>query len=72
ELNSIYKKYPNAKYYWVQEEPLNMGAASYLIMNLKVFKFGIISRKSAASVATGFAKIHFQEQQDILNTAIKI
>ena len=72
ELNAIFKKYTNAKYYWVQEEPLNMGAASYLIMNLKVFKFGIISRKSAASVATGFAKIHFQEQQDILNTAIKI
>ena len=71
-LNLILKKYFNAKFYWVQEEPLNMGAAAYLIMNLKIIKFGIISRNAAASIATGFNKKHSQEQQQIINTSFKI
>ena len=71
-LTLILKKYFNAKFYWVQEEPLNMGAAAYLIMNLKIIKFGIISRNAAASIATGFNKKHLQEQQQIINTSFKI
>ena len=35
QLEELYKKYSKATWFWVQEEPLNMGAASFLQMNLK-------------------------------------
>ena len=34
QMEELYKKYSKAIWYWVQEEPLNMGAASFLRMNL--------------------------------------
>ena len=35
QLEALYGKYNRATWFWVQEEPLNMGAASFLQMNLK-------------------------------------
>jgi 2-oxoglutarate dehydrogenase E1 component len=35
QLDELYRKYYKAIWFWVQEEPLNMGAASFLQMNLK-------------------------------------
>ncbi|MFV0605508.1 MAG: 2-oxoglutarate dehydrogenase E1 component [Niabella sp.] len=72
QLEALYAKYKNAVWYWVQEEPLNMGAASFLQMNLKNINYGIISRKTSASTATGFAKVHKAEQEEIVNTAFSI
>lgn len=72
QLDSLYSKYKNAVWYWVQEEPLNMGAASFLQMNLKNINYGIISRKASASTATGFTKVHKAEQEEIINTAFSI
>lgn len=72
QLEALYKKYDKAIWYWVQEEPLNMGAASYLRMNLDYLNFTIISRKASAASATGFAKIHAQEQEAILEKAFSI
>ena len=34
QLEELYNKYNKATWFWVQEEPLNMGAASFLQMNL--------------------------------------
>ena len=72
QLENLYKKYNKAIWYWVQEEPLNMGAASFLRMNLKTINYGIIGRQQSASTATGYAKVHAQEQVEILNTAFSI
>lgn len=72
QLNDLYKKYSKAIWYWVQEEPLNMGAASFLKMNLTSVNFGIISRPPSAATATGYAKVHAEEQAEILNTAFSI
>jgi len=72
QLEGLYKKYGKAIWYWVQEEPLNMGAASFLRMNLTSINFGIISRQPSASTASGFSKIHNEEQEEILNTAFSI
>jgi 2-oxoglutarate dehydrogenase E1 component len=69
QLDELYKKYSKAIWYWVQEEPLNMGAASYLRMNLKNINFYIFSRLASAATATGFSKIHAKEQAEILNAA---
>ncbi len=72
QLEVLYKKYHKAIWYWVQEEPLNMGAASYLRMNLSSINFGIISRQPSAAISSGFSKVHKEEQEEILNTAFSI
>jgi len=72
QLDSLYKKYHKATWFWVQEEPLNMGAASFLQANLKTINFGVISRNASAATATGYAKVHAQEQAEIIETAFNI
>ncbi|MBR2647436.1 MAG: 2-oxoglutarate dehydrogenase E1 component [Sediminibacterium sp.] len=72
QLETLYKKYSKATWFWTQEEPLNMGAASFLQMNLKTINFGVISRNASAATATGYAKVHAQEQAEIINTAFNI
>ena len=72
QLNDLYKKYNKAIWFWVQEEPLNMGAASFLQMNLKTINYGVISRSASASTATGYSKVHAQEQAQIIDTAFSI
>ncbi|TXT30045.1 MAG: 2-oxoglutarate dehydrogenase E1 component, partial [Chitinophagaceae bacterium] len=72
QLASLYNKYNKATWFWVQEEPLNMGAASFLQMNLKTINFGVISRNTSAATATGYAKVHAKEQAEIIETAFNI
>jgi 2-oxoglutarate dehydrogenase E1 component len=72
QLDALYKKYGKATWFYVQEEPLNMGAASFLQMNLKSINYGIISRQPSAATATGFSKVHAQEQSEIIETAFSI
>ncbi|MGZ5287494.1 MAG: 2-oxoglutarate dehydrogenase E1 component, partial [Flavisolibacter sp.] len=72
QLDEMYKKYSRATWFWVQEEPLNMGAASYLQMNLKSINYGIISRQPGAATASGYSKVHAQEQSEIVETAFSI
>jgi 2-oxoglutarate dehydrogenase E1 component len=72
QLDTLYQKYNRATWFWVQEEPLNMGAASFLQMNLKTINYGIISRQPGASTASGYSKVHAQEQAEIVETAFSI
>ncbi len=81
QLSELKKKYANAIWFWVQEEPLNMGAASFLQMNmntafkkagLPIIPYGVISREPSASTATGFSKVHVKEQTAIIDTAFSI
>ena len=72
QLENLYNRYNRATWFWVQEEPLNMGAASFLQMNLKSINYGVISRQPSASTATGYNKVHKQEQEEIIETAFSI
>lgn len=57
---------------WVQEEPINMGAYSYLHLHLgglTRYPLSVVARAESASPATGSATVHKQEQQCILNSA---
>lgn len=72
QLETLHKKYSKATWFWVQEEPLNMGAAAFLQVNLKTINFGIISRNASASTATGYHRVHVQEQKEIIETAFNI
>ena len=72
QLDALQSKYRKATWFWVQEEPLNMGAASFLKMNLTSINYGVISRQPSASTATGYNKVHLQEQKEIIETAFSI
>lgn len=72
QLDALYAKYSKAIWYWVQEEPMNMGAATYMRMNLKNINFYMISRQASAATATGYAKIHAKEQMEIINAAFSV
>ena len=71
------KKYAkNAKFYWCQEEPKNMGAwfsvRDYIQWTLDTIKanndkISYIGRSPDASPATGYAKRHASQQQEIIN-----
>lgn len=72
QLDALYEKYDKAIWYWTQEEPLNMGAASFLRMNLTSINFGIVSRLASAATASGYSKVHKEEQEELLKTAFEI
>ena len=69
-MEVVYKKYKSAEFCWVQEEPQNMGAWTYLISNPKNSRLRLISRRASPSVATGYYKIHQQEQESIIKEAL--
>ncbi len=62
-IRSIIKKYSNASdIVWAQEEPRNMGAYGFLLMNLKeVRDFRIASRRNYGSTAAG-SSVRFQKR----------
>tara|TARA_Y100000294_G_scaffold51796_1_gene48838 strand:- start:7644 stop:10553 length:2910 start_codon:yes stop_codon:yes gene_type:complete len=66
----------NANFFWCQEEPKNMGAwllvRDYIRWTLDTIKaknseISYIGRNPDASIATGYAKRHLSEQQEIIN-----
>ncbi|MEN0002664.1 MAG: 2-oxoglutarate dehydrogenase E1 component [Bacteroidota bacterium] len=76
QIKQLIKKYSSAEVCWVQEEPSNMGYWQYI--NALLFskeididrsKFRLIARKSSASPATGFKKVHDQQQADLVTQA---
>jgi 2-oxoglutarate dehydrogenase E1 component len=72
QFDEILDKYKDAEMYWVQEEPSNMGYWSYMLRTLPDKNFRLVSRKPSASPATGYSKIHKQEQDRIVEEAFKI
>jgi 2-oxoglutarate dehydrogenase E1 component len=72
QLKAILKKYKDAKLVWVQEEPANMGALSYIVRMMPKTEMEFVSRKASASPATGYSKVHKVEQDKIVNKAFEI
>jgi 2-oxoglutarate dehydrogenase E1 component len=79
ELVEVFKSYPQLKeIFWVQEEPKNMGAWSFMFPHLqqmvsqihKTLTVGYIGRMEAASPAAGFLKAHELEQKLIVDQAL--
>lgn len=69
QLDNVVEKYSNAKLFWVQEEPSNMGAWAYILSRYRNIDLQRISREPSASPATGYKKIHLQEQAELVNQA---
>ncbi|MDE0471149.1 MAG: 2-oxoglutarate dehydrogenase E1 component [Ekhidna sp.] len=70
QVETILKKYKNPKLLWVQEEPQNMGAWSYIATRIDL-DIERVSRKISASPATGFAKTHKIEQAGLIKKAFE-
>ena len=79
QLGKHLKKYKNAKFFWCQEEPMNMGAwntARYYIdrtleiIQVKGENVKFIGRNAAASPATGNLNKHLEEQKEILEKVV--
>jgi 2-oxoglutarate decarboxylase len=71
ELN----RYPKAEVVWVQEEPANQGAWSFMAMNLPRFiqrPLRAVTRPEAASPAVGSHSRHAEEQQALIDEALAI
>jgi 2-oxoglutarate dehydrogenase E1 component len=65
-------KHNKATVCWVQEEPQNMGAWSFILNRMyDKLPMQVIARKNSASPATGFKKVHSQEQKAIVAKAFE-
>src|ERR1700731_1292150 len=74
ELRAEIARHPNAReIVWVQEEPANMGALSYVLPRIQHYIQGIpvrsVKRSASASPATGSAKAHELEQRTLITLA---
>jgi len=75
EIKAQLARYPNAEdYVWVQEEPANQGAWTFIALNLLEQLDGIpmrrVSRPAAAAPAGGSSKTHDAEQAAIVEAAL--
>ncbi|HEU0239694.1 MAG TPA: multifunctional oxoglutarate decarboxylase/oxoglutarate dehydrogenase thiamine pyrophosphate-binding subunit/dihydrolipoyllysine-residue succinyltransferase subunit [Micromonosporaceae bacterium] len=75
EVKASLATYPNATdVAWVQEEPANQGAWSFIALNLTEQLDGVplrrISRPAAAAPAVGSAKLHEVEQAAVIEAAL--
>ncbi len=69
QLEKVLDQYSNASLHWVQEEPENMGAWSFILRMYRDKPMEVISRKASASPATGYNKMHGKEQDAIIQKA---
>tara|TARA_Y100000590_G_scaffold65118_1_gene70316 strand:- start:2780 stop:5668 length:2889 start_codon:yes stop_codon:yes gene_type:complete len=79
QLGKELKRYKNAKFFWCQEEPMNMGAwntarhfidRTLKIIQVKGENIKYIGRNAAASPATGNLNKHLAEQKEILEKVL--
>ncbi|HEX2750798.1 MAG TPA: 2-oxoglutarate dehydrogenase E1 component [Verrucomicrobiales bacterium] len=76
-LKQIAARYPkaNKKWVWCQEEPLNMGAWSYIVHRLEKFTdmhVRYAGRDRAASPAVGSSTLHKAEQKQLVEKAFEV
>ncbi|MEX2394733.1 MAG: multifunctional oxoglutarate decarboxylase/oxoglutarate dehydrogenase thiamine pyrophosphate-binding subunit/dihydrolipoyllysine-residue succinyltransferase subunit, partial [Actinomycetota bacterium] len=66
-------KYPGSEVYWVQEEPENMGAWTFVFAHMQQHghKLNLVGREESGSPATGSKTIHAQEQDALLEEAFE-
>ena len=75
ELRAAVDAHPEAReVVWVQEEPKNMGARSFVLPRLRRLlsdrKVRSVQRSAAASPATGSGKAHEMEQKTLIDLAL--
>jgi 2-oxoglutarate dehydrogenase E1 component len=73
QILDVLKSYKGAEVVWVQEEPENMGYWNYLLRLLyQELPMRVIARKPSASPATGYNKVHMEEQRNLVAQALSL
>ncbi|MCB9245084.1 MAG: 2-oxoglutarate dehydrogenase E1 component [Flavobacteriales bacterium] len=72
QLNALVEKYGDAEWLWVQEEPKNMGAWTFLLRYEWPKGLRNLSRKSSSTPATGYAHVHKREQDELVTKALDL
>jgi 2-oxoglutarate dehydrogenase E1 component len=68
QVDAIFRKYgEKTRFIWVQEEPENMGAWTYIFYELRQKNIDVISRPSSGSPAAGSPRIHDFRQKVIMD-----
>ncbi|WP_299215328.1 2-oxoglutarate dehydrogenase E1 component [uncultured Dokdonia sp.] len=72
QLEEIIASYPNAaEYVWAQEEPRNMGAWGYMLMNFDQVKLRVASRKVYSSPAAGSSTRSKARHQKVIDSVFE-
>ena len=75
-LEKIIARYRKSRqWYWVQEEPANMGGAEFIRTRLEKLvgdRVHCVTRPAQASPATGFSGIYKQEQAAVIKKALTL
>ena len=67
----LIEKYNAKELVWVQEEPENMGAWTFILSELRTLGIDVIAREASAATATGSSKTSAAEQNELINKVFK-
>lgn len=68
QMDEVVKKYgADCKFIWVQEEPENMGAWTYMLWSYQTVALDVIARPASGSPAAGSPKIHKHRQKVLMD-----
>ena len=70
-IKELIMKYNAREVVWVQEEPQNMGAWTYILSELRIYNIDVIARDSSAATATGSSKTSSAEQKELIDKVFK-
>ncbi|MBN2683154.1 MAG: 2-oxoglutarate dehydrogenase E1 component [Bacteroidales bacterium] len=72
QIKEILDKYSNARrFVWVQEEPANMGAWTYINRILNNIELELVARPPSGSPATGLGEIHKMQQNKLMDKTFR-
>lgn len=72
QMNTVIKKYKYAeRHVWAQDEPVNMGAWSYLTREFTHVPFLLVSRPASGSPASGLLELHKKRLSKILDKVFR-
>jgi 2-oxoglutarate dehydrogenase E1 component len=70
-IKELIKKYNAKELLWVQEEPKNMGAWTFMLSQLRDLGINVISRSASAATASGSSKRSAVQQKEIIDKVFK-
>ena len=70
-IKELIKKYNSKELLWVQEEPENMGAWTFILSQLRDLGINVISRSASAATASGSSKRSAAQQNEIIEKVFK-
>ncbi len=72
QIREVLAKYKNATdYIWSQEEPVNMGAWTFMLQHFPEVRLNVVARPASGSPATGSPKFHILRQRKVVEKSFR-